>query len=50
MLFLKELQEADEFLERTMHVSSVFDQLHNKQHFFETFEVEEVKQFNNPNY
>ena len=47
-LFLNKLQEANYFLEQRMGLSSVIEELPNKQHFFETSEVDKVKLLNNP--
>ena len=44
--FLNELQEANEFLEQPIVVSSVTEELRNKRHFLETFEVESFKRLN----
>ena len=45
--FLKKLQEANELLKQPIVVSSVIDELRNKQQFFETSESEKGKRLNN---
>ena len=46
--FLRKMQEAFEFLENFIVVFSKFDELRDKQHFFESSEIDEVKRLNNP--
>ena len=49
--FLNKLQEAHEFLEPPIVVSSVIDdELSSKQHFLVTSEKDKLKNFNNPTY
>ena len=46
--FLKKLQESNYFFEQPIVVSSVIDEIRNKQPFFETFVVNKLKTFINP--
>ena len=41
--FLDNLEEANEFSEQVINVSSAIDELRSKQQFLETFEVEKLK-------
>ena len=46
--FRSKLQEANEFLDYPIVVSSAIDELRDKQHFFETSVVAKVIRLNNP--
>ena len=45
---MNQLQEVNEFLGQPVVVSPVIDELRDKQHFFETSEIEKLKRLNYP--
>ena len=48
--FLNDLHEVNEFLEQSLVVFCVIDELCNIQHFFETSGVEKIERPNNPHH
>ena len=48
--FLDKLQEANEFLENPVFLPSAFDELRSKDNFFETSDVDKIRQSHNPHH
>ena len=48
--FLDKLQEANEFLENPVFLPSAFDELRSKDNFFETSDVDRIRQSHNPHH
>ena len=47
---MNKLQEANDFLDQPIVVSSVFDELRAKQHLFETSDNDKIRRFNDPHH